>query len=41
MLSEASSNVVFDKTNGSPRELVDHDDVDKDEVRQPQCEQWQ
>jgi hypothetical protein len=29
---EVSSNVVFDETNGSPREQVDLDDVDEDEV---------
>jgi hypothetical protein len=29
---EVSSDVVFDKTNGSPREEVDLDDVDEDEV---------
>jgi hypothetical protein len=31
-LVEVSSDVVFDETNGSPREQVDLDDVDKDEV---------
>jgi hypothetical protein len=31
-LVEVSSNVVFDETNGSPREQVDLDDVDEDEV---------
>jgi hypothetical protein len=31
-LVEVSSNVVFDETNGSPREQVDLDDVDGDEV---------
>jgi hypothetical protein len=31
-LVEVSSNIVFDETNGSPRELVDLDDVDEDEV---------
>jgi hypothetical protein len=31
-LFEVSSNVVFDETNGSPREQVDLDDVDKDDV---------
>jgi hypothetical protein len=31
-LVEVSSGVVFDKTNGSPREQVDLDDVDEDEV---------
>jgi hypothetical protein len=31
-LVEISSDVVFDKTNGSPREQVDLDDVDEDEV---------
>ena len=40
-LVEVTRDVVFDETNGSPRELVDHDDVDEDEVRRPQCEQWQ
>jgi hypothetical protein len=31
-LVEVSSDVVFDQTNGSPREQVDLDDVDEDEV---------
>jgi hypothetical protein len=31
-LVEVSSNVVFDETNGSPREQVDLDDVDEDVV---------
>jgi hypothetical protein len=31
-LVEVSSNIVFDEINGSPREQVDLDDVDKDEV---------
>jgi hypothetical protein len=31
-LVEVSSDVVFDETNGSPREQDDLDDVDKDEV---------
>jgi hypothetical protein len=31
-LVEVSSDIVFDETNGSPREQVDHDDVDEDEV---------
>jgi hypothetical protein len=31
-LVEASSDVVFDETNSSPREQVDLDDVDEDEV---------
>jgi hypothetical protein len=31
-LVEVSSNVVFDETSGSPREQVDLDDVDEDEV---------
>jgi hypothetical protein len=31
-LVEVSSNVVFDDTNGSPREQVDLDDIDEDEV---------
>jgi hypothetical protein len=31
-LVEVSNNVVFDETNGSPREKVDLDDVDEDEV---------
>jgi hypothetical protein len=31
-LAEVSSDVVFDETNGSPREQVDLDDVDDDEV---------
>jgi hypothetical protein len=31
-LVEVSSDVVFDKTNGSPREQVDLDDIDEDDV---------
>jgi hypothetical protein len=31
-LVEVSSDVVFNETNGSPREQVDLDDVDEDEV---------
>jgi hypothetical protein len=31
-LVEVSSDAVFDETNGSPREQVDLDDVDEDEV---------
>jgi hypothetical protein len=31
-LVEVSSNVVFDETNGSPREQVDLDDIDEDNV---------
>jgi hypothetical protein len=31
-LVEVSSNVVFDETNVSPREQVDLDDIDEDEV---------
>jgi hypothetical protein len=31
-LVEVSNDVVFDETNGSPREQVDLDDVDEDEV---------
>jgi hypothetical protein len=31
-LVEVSSDVVFDETNGSPKEQVDLDDVDEDEV---------
>jgi hypothetical protein len=31
-LVEVSSDVVFDETNGSPRDQVDLDDVDDDEV---------
>jgi hypothetical protein len=31
-LHEVSSDIVFDETNGSPREQVDLDDVDEDEV---------
>jgi hypothetical protein len=31
-LVEVSSDVVFDETNGSPREEVDLDDIDEDEV---------
>ena len=29
---EVSSDVVFDETNGSPREQVDPDDVDEEDV---------
>jgi hypothetical protein len=32
VLFKVSSDVVFDETNGSPREQVDLDDVDEDEV---------
>jgi hypothetical protein len=32
VLVEVSSDIVFDETNGSPREQVDLDDVDEDEV---------
>jgi hypothetical protein len=31
-LVEVSSDVVFDETNGSPREHVDLDDVDEENV---------
>jgi hypothetical protein len=31
-LVEVTSDVVFDETNGSPREQVDRDDIDEDEV---------
>jgi hypothetical protein len=31
-LVEVTSDVVFDETNGSPREQVDLDDVDENEV---------
>jgi hypothetical protein len=31
-LVEVSSDVVFDETNGSPREQVDIDDVDEEDV---------
>ena len=31
-LVEVSSDVVFHETNGSPREQVDLDDIDEDEV---------
>jgi hypothetical protein len=31
-LAEVSSDVVFDETNGSPREQVDLDDIDEDEI---------
>jgi hypothetical protein len=31
-LVEVSSNVVFDETNGSPRDQVDLDDIDEDDV---------
>jgi hypothetical protein len=34
-LVEVSSDIVFDKTNGSPREQVDLDDVDEDEDEVP------
>jgi transposase InsO family protein len=34
-LVEVSSDVVFDETNGSPREQVDLDDIDEDEVPTP------
>ena len=39
-LAEVSSDVVFDETNGSPREQVDLDDIDEDEIPTavtPQC----
>jgi hypothetical protein len=32
VFNKSSSDVVFDETNGSSREQVDLDDVDKDEV---------
>jgi hypothetical protein len=32
-LVEVSRDVVFDETNGSPREQVDLDDIDEDDVR--------
>jgi hypothetical protein len=32
-LVEVSSDVVFDETNGSPREQVDLDDIDEDDVQ--------
>ena len=32
ILVEVSSDVVFDETNGSPREQVDLDDIDEDDV---------
>jgi hypothetical protein len=31
-LAQVASDVVFDDTNGSPREQVDLDDIDEDEV---------
>jgi hypothetical protein len=31
-LVEVSSDIVFDETNGSPREQVDLDDIDEDDV---------
>jgi hypothetical protein len=31
-LVEVSNDVVFDETNGSPREQVDLDDIDEDDV---------
>jgi hypothetical protein len=31
-LVEVSSDIVFDETNGSPKEQVDPDDVDEDEI---------
>jgi hypothetical protein len=31
-LVEVTSDVVFDETNGSPREQADLDDIDEDEV---------
>jgi hypothetical protein len=31
-LVEVSNDVVFDETNGSPREQVDLDDVDEEEI---------
>jgi hypothetical protein len=31
-LVEVSSDIVFDETNGSPREQVDPDDIDEDDV---------
>jgi hypothetical protein len=31
-LVEVSSDVAFDETNGSPREQVDLDDIDEDDV---------
>jgi hypothetical protein len=31
-LVEVTSDVVFDETNGSPREQVDLDDIDENEV---------
>ena len=31
-LVEVSSDVVFDETNGSPREQVDLDDIEEDDV---------
>jgi hypothetical protein len=31
-LVEVTSDVVFDENNGSPREKIDLDDIDEDEV---------
>jgi hypothetical protein len=31
-LVEVSSDVIFDETNGSPREQVDLDDIDEDDI---------
>jgi hypothetical protein len=39
-LVEVSSDVVFDETNGSPREQVDLDDIDEDDVPTAQCARW-
>jgi hypothetical protein len=39
-LVEVSSDVVFDETNGSPREQVDLDDVDEDVFQRPQYAPW-
>jgi hypothetical protein len=36
-LVEVSSDIVFDETNGSPREQVDLDDVDEEDVPAAIC----
>jgi hypothetical protein len=40
-LVEVSSDVVFDETNGSPREQVNLDDVDEEMFQRPQYAPWQ
>jgi hypothetical protein len=39
-LVEVSNDIVFDETNGSPKEQVDLDDIDEDDVPTPQCARW-